>query len=254
MTDSLNRTLGAWLALGVTVCGLAAGGVARLLGAEVVADAAWVATAVIGTLLAVWLVVSVARRGRVGVDLIALAALAGTLVVGEYLAGALIAVMLTTGRALESWAVGRAERELHALLNRAPKTAHRYVDGRLVDPPLEQICVGDRLLVRPGEVVPVDGTVSGDGAVLDESAITGEPMPVQRTNGQIARAGSINAGGQFDLVATTTAAESTYAGIVRLVEQASATSSPFVRTADRFALHFLVDHDHHGRCRRADLG
>jgi heavy metal translocating P-type ATPase len=239
MSRSLKRPSGDWSLLAVTVSGLAIGGVARLLGAHGLAEAAWAATAVIGALLAAWWVVNEARQGRIGVDVIALAALVGTLVVGEYLAGALIAVMLTTGRGLESWAVGRAERELHALLDRAPKTAHRYVDGRLLDPPLEQICVGDRLLVRPGEVVPVDGTVFGDDAVLDESALTGEPMPVQRTTGEIVRAGAVNAGGQFDLVATTIAAESTYAGIVRLVEQASAKSSPFVRTADRFALLFL---------------
>ena len=181
-----------------------------------------------------------ARHGRLGVDAIALLAVLGTLVVGEYFAGAVITVMLTTGRSLEAWAAGRAERELHALLGRAPRVAHRYVDGELTDAPVEDVAVGDLLLVQPGEVVPVDGTVRSGPAIIDDSALTGESLPVQRAVGETVRGGAVNAGGPFDVVATTNASDSTYAGIVRLVEEATATSSPFVRLADRYALAFLV--------------
>jgi len=226
--------------LAATVTGLALGGIAKLADRNQLSNAFWSGTTLIGVALAAWWVFDAARRGRLGVDVIALAALIGTFLTSERLAGALIAVMLATGRSLESWTDGRAKRELHALLNRAPKIAHRYVDDELTDPPLDQIAVGDRLLVRPGEVVPVDGAVVGGDATLDESALTGEPLPVSRRAGDIARAGAVNAGGQFDLVATTTAAESTYAGIVRLVESATAASSPFVRMADRSALVFLA--------------
>ena len=99
---------------------------------------------------------------------------------------------------------------------------------------------GDLLLVQPGEVVPVDGRVESDAAVLDESALTGEPLPVTHATGDAVRSGVVNAGGPFDLRATTSAAESTYAGIVRLVSEAEASSAPFVRLADRYAGVFLV--------------
>jgi heavy metal translocating P-type ATPase len=198
-----------------------------------------IAATLIGIVLAsVWVFQALLHR-RMGVDLIALAALVGTLLVGEHLAGAIITVMLTTGRALEHWAAGRAERELRALLEHGPRVAHRYEQQRLIDCPLDAVAVGDVLLVQPGEVVPVDGTVRGASAVIDESALTGESLPVQRDADDVVRSGAVNAGGPFDIVAITNVADSTFAGIVRLVEQASATTSPFVRLADRFALGFL---------------
>ena len=111
--------------------------------------------------------------------------------------------------------------------------------GELTEPALEDVRPGDLLLVRAGEVVPVDGRVEADVAILDESALTGEPLPVERRAGDAVRSGVLNAGGPFDLRATTTAGESTYAGIVRLVTEAEASSAPFVRLADRYAVLFL---------------
>ena len=227
------------IAVAVAIAGLVAGFISRLAGAENVASGCWISVSLVGTVLAVWWVLAAMWHRRLGVDLIALAALVGTLAIGEYLAGALITVMLVTGRALEAWAEGRAERELQALLQHGAHVAHRYVAAGLVDVSLDAVAIGDRLLVRPGEVLPVDGTVTGSSAVIDESALTGESLPVEQRNGDVVRSGAVNAGGPFDLVATTSAADSTYAGIVRLVEQASAASSPFVRLADRFALGFL---------------
>ncbi len=226
--------------LDVAIVGLVGGAVAAVAGADGVASICWIVITLVGVLLSTWWVITALVHRRVGVDLIALAALLGTLAIGEYLAGAVITVMLTTGRSLEAWAAGRAERELHALLEHAPRIAHRHQPDGLVDCPLDGVAVGDVLLVRPGEVVPVDGTVRTGAAVIDDSALTGESLPVKREAGDVVRSGAVNAGGPFDLVATTTAADSTYAGIVRLVEQASAASSPFVRLADRFALGFLV--------------
>jgi heavy metal translocating P-type ATPase len=188
------------------------------------------------------LAVSVGRalaRRQPGVDLIALLAMAGALALGELLAGAVIAVMLASGRLLEAYAGERAQRELRALLERAPRTVHRYQDGGLASPPLDQVRPGDRLLVKPGEVVPVDGLVKGPAAVLDESALTGEAELMERGVGDRVRSGVVNAGPPFDLEATSTAATSTYAGILRLVEQAQASRAPFVRLADRYALAFV---------------
>ena len=105
--------------------------------------------------------------------------------------------------------------------------------------PLEAVAAGDVLPVAPGDVLPVDGTVGAGGAVLDESALTGEARPAEHGPGEAARSGTLNVGGPFDLRATTSAADSTYAGIVRLVSEAERSQAPFVRLADRYAMWFL---------------
>jgi len=228
------------VSLVLALTGLALGGVLYLTGHGAAADAAWAATAGLGAVAAVWWVVDAAREGRLGVDVIALLALVGALATGEYLAGAVITVMLASGRTIEARAGARARRELSALMARAPRVVHRYEDGELTAPALDRVVPGDLLLVQPGEVVPVDGLIEDEPAVLDESALTGEPLPVERRAGDPVHSGVVNAGGPFDLRATTTSADSTYAGIVRLVADAEASSAPFVRLADRYAVAFLV--------------
>jgi heavy metal translocating P-type ATPase len=228
------------LLLWLAITGLAVGGALYLLGQHDAAHLAWAATTVLGVAPAAWWVIDATRHRRLGVDVIALLALIGTLLVREYLAGAVITVMLASGRTLEARATARARRALSSLLERAPRTVHRYTDGELVTQPVEAISPGDLLMVQPGEVVPVDGLVERDTATLDESALTGEPLPVERSAGDAVRSGVVNAGGPFDLRATTSAGESTYAGIVRLVSAAEASSAPFVRLADRYAGFFLL--------------
>ncbi|MEZ5178013.1 MAG: heavy metal translocating P-type ATPase [Acidimicrobiales bacterium] len=203
-------------------------------------DALWAAAAAVGVVAALWWVVDAARHRQLGADVVAVLALVGALAVGEPLAGAVITVMLASGRTLEARAGDRAERELRALLAHAPTVVHRHEGDGVVDRSVDEVGVGDLLLVRAGEVVPVDGRLERGVAVLDESALTGEPLPVEREPGDSVRSGAVNAGAPFDLRATTRATDSTYAGIVRLVEQAQASSAPFVRTADRFAGAFLA--------------
>jgi heavy metal translocating P-type ATPase len=222
-----------------TVGGLAAGGGLYLAGGRGGADIAWLAVTATGLGYAAWTLADAVRKRRAGVDLIALLALAGAVAVGELLAGAVITVMLASGRALEGWAAGRARRDLSGLLARAPRTARRYRDGSLEEVPLGEIEPGAVLLVAHGDVVPADGTVRSAGAVLDESALTGEPVPVERTAGDRVRSGVVNIGGPFDLAVSTKAEDSTYAGIVRLVAEAERSQAPFVRLADRYAVWFL---------------
>ena len=227
------------LQLFFAVAGLAAGGALRLVGPATLANALWAATAAVALVPAI---VSVARdllRRRAGVDIVAVLALGGTLSVGEYLAGAVIALMLATGRELEARASARARRELSALLSRAPNVVHRVEGETLTTPPIDTVRPGDILIVAPGEVVPVDGQLASDTAVFDESALTGETALVERTAGDAIRSGGVNAGGAFRLRTTATADESTYAGIVRLVRQAQESRAPLVRIADRFALWFV---------------
>lgn len=180
------------------------------------------------------------RRGEVGLDIVALLSMSGALALGETLAGNVVALMYAGGNLLEAYAAGRARREMAALLARAPKTAMRYGPGGLAEVPTEAIVPGDRLLVRTGDVVAVDGTVAGDGALLDQSALTGEALPVRRARGEVIPSGSVNAAEAFDLVATHRAAESAYSAIVRLVEAAQAAKAPMVRLADRYAIWFLL--------------
>jgi P-type E1-E2 ATPase len=177
--------------------------------------------------------------GRLGVDAVAFVSMSGALLLGQNLAGVVVAVMYAGGNILEDFAVARAERDLRSLIDRAPKVAHRRIDSTIEDVPIGQVAIGDNILVRAGEVIPVDGVITSPGAVLDEAAVTGEPIPVNRQAGELARSGSLNAGETFELRASTTANESTYAGIVRMVSAAQTAKAPFVRIADRFALLLL---------------
>jgi heavy metal translocating P-type ATPase len=223
----------------LTVGALAAGGLAWLVGWRAAADACWIAGTSVALVPAVLWVLAALRRGRAGVDLIAVLSLIGTLLVGEYLAGALIAVMLAGGRALEAAAERRASHDLRALLEHAPRFARRRIGSEVTVIPLTEVAVDDLLVVGPGEVVPVDGRIVDTVAVLDESVLTGEPLQVERGSGEPVRSGVVNAGNAFELRATATAQDSTYAGIVRLAEEAGAESAPIVRLADRFAAWFL---------------
>jgi heavy metal translocating P-type ATPase len=203
------------------------------------ADVLWAATT---AMLLLPLTVSVVRsllRGDVGVDAIALVSMAGALALGEYLAGAVVALMLAGGNALEESANRRARRELTALVERAPQSALVRRGDELVELPVESVVAGEVVLVRAGEVVPVDGMVESEEAIVDESALTGEPLPITVHRGGRVRSGTAAAGTAFELRALRPAAESAYAALVRLVEQAEQERAPFVRIADRYALFFL---------------
>ena len=180
------------------------------------------------------------RRGDVGLDIVAALSMSAALVFGEELAACVVALMYAGGQYLESYAERHARREMTALLARAPRSAMRHRNGGLEEVPLGAITPGDRLLIRQGDVVPVDGTVASGIAVLDQSALTGESIPVQQQPGDAVMSGGTNEGEAFDLVASRRAAESTYAGIVRLVETAQRSRAPMARLADRFAIVFLV--------------
>ena len=125
------------------------------------------------------------------------------------------------------------------LVDRAPRVAHRRVGETIEDQAIELVEVGDLLLVKAGEVVPVDGNVMSTSATIDESALTGEPIPVARVKGERVFSGTINAGATFEMSAAALAGDSAYAGIVRLVTAAQTAKAPFVRLADRYALLFL---------------
>jgi heavy metal translocating P-type ATPase len=228
------------LLLAVAVLGVVAGLGTEFAGLPEAARWVWTA-AVLPVLLALLAeIVSSIRRGEVGLDIVAALSMSAALLTGEALAAAVVAVMYSGGTFLESFAEGRARREMHALLARVPRTAARYAGGRLEEVALDAVAPGDRLLIRQGDVVPVDGTVASTVAFVDTSALTGESLPVRLRRDGEAMSGCTNAGDAFDLVATRPAADSTYAGIVRLVEAAQRSKAPMSRLADRWSLGFLA--------------
>ena len=223
----------------IAVVGLTAGILAHLLARSELANLCW--TMATGPVVA-GLGISMVRdilAGRFGVDAIALLSMGAALALGQPLAGAVVALMYSGGSVLEDIAVARAERNLRSLVDRAPRVAHRRVGDGIEDGPVADVVVGDRLLVRAGEVIPVDGIIESNAATIDESALTGEPIPAVKSKGATTFSGSVNAGETFEMTALSLAGESTYAGIVRLVTAAQAAKAPFVRLADRYALLFL---------------
>ena len=228
-----------WGLVSIAIVGLIAGVGAQSLGKTGPANLFWTLATVpvIGGLA-----VSMVRdllAGRLGVDAIALLSMSAALLLGQPLAGVVVALMFSGGNVLEVVAVSRAERDLRSLVDRAPRVAHRRVDHGVEDVPVAAIAIGETLLVRAGEVVPVDGVIATDSATLDESALTGEPIPVVKAKGAGISSGSVNAGETFEMTVSSVAGESTYAGILRLVTAAQTAKAPFVRLADRYALGFL---------------
>ena len=189
-------------------------------------------------------------KGRWGVDVLAVTAIIATVLVGEYWASIIIVLMFTGGEALEDYAESRAKRELTALLDKSPQIAHREVyssagaeKGALFateDCPVEKLIVGDVVVVKPGELIPVDGTLLTEEATLDESSLTGESIPVERSRGDAVISGSVNGSAVFRMEVTAIAADSQYQRIVELVKEASESKAPFIRLADRYAIPFTI--------------
>lgn len=180
-------------------------------------------------------------RREFGLDVLAVTAIIATVLVGEYWASIVIVLMLTGGEALEDFAAGRAKRELNALLSRAPQTAHRVTGaGDLIDVPVTEVELGDRLIVRPSEIVPVDSILISAATAVDESSLTGESMPVEKLTGDVLLSGSINGPDAVTVQASARASDSQYQRIVQLVTEAAASKAPIVRLADRYAVPFTL--------------
>ncbi len=209
--------------------------------------ARWVATAYVAAFIA-WTIVGMVRdvlRGHVGLDILAVVAMVAALAVGEYLAALIVVLMLSGGEALEDYAGRRARRDLTALLDRSPRIAHvlRADSGGsedVSDLPVDDVAIGDVLLVRPSEIVPVDGVLLSAGGTFDESSLTGESMPVTREAGSEVMSGSINGTRAVTMRATRLSRDSQYQQIVALVRGAQESRAPVVRLADRFAIPFTA--------------
>ena len=195
---------------------------------------------VLGAVPLVWEILKQVAHREFGVDLIALLAITGSVLLHEYLAGALIVLMLSGGTALEAFALRRARKSLSALAERAPRKAHLWQGDQFMTIPAEAVQMGMEVVVKPGELIPVDGLVTNGASSVSEADLTGEPVPVHKTAGQICYAGSVNLDSVLEVRATRRSADSQYAQIVRLVEQAQQHKARIHRLADRYGVWFTV--------------
>ena len=224
----------------IAACAIAVGGLLAAAGQYGARDHVWQgAVALLSAELAIEVAHTILVDRHMGVDAIALVAMVGALALGQNLAGAVVGLMFSGGSAIEHLASRRALRELTALVQRAPRSAQLRRDDQFVEVPIDAVKAGDVVLVRTGEVVPVDGSVLSSEAVIDTSTLSGEALPVTLARGMQVLSGSINAGTPIEVAAQRPAAESAYAALVRLVAQAQVERAPFVRIADRYAGFFL---------------
>jgi heavy metal translocating P-type ATPase len=195
---------------------------------------------VIGGIPLSWQTLRQLSRRELSVDLIAILAIIGALLAGEYLAGAFVVLMLSGGEALEAYALRQARRSLSALAERAPRISHIWRGQELVDLPAEDIEVGMVVVVKPGELVPVDGEIVAGSSYVSEANLTGEPLPQPKTVGATVLSGSLNLDRPLEVRATRRSIESKYAQIVRLVAAAQEQKAPLHRLADRYSILFTA--------------
>ncbi|MFC6323082.1 heavy metal translocating P-type ATPase [Companilactobacillus baiquanensis] len=184
--------------------------------------------------------IKVLKTGDFGVDLLAITAIVATIVLGQYWAGWVILLMLTGGDTLEEYAANKAKSELKSLLDNAPSFAHKITSSGIRDIDIDDVEIGDILLIRPKEQVPVDGAVIDGQSEVDESSLTGEAMPVEIGIGSKVMSGSINGETPFKMEAKKIAADSEYQAIVKLVKESESNPAHFVRLADRYAVPFTI--------------
>ncbi len=179
-------------------------------------------------------------RRQFGIDYIAILAVVTSVITGEYLVGAIIALMASGGVTLENYASAQAKGTLTALAKRLPQEVLTLQGDAHVKKSIHEVNIGDVVIVRHGEVVPVDGKLAGTTASLDESSLTGESYPVDKTAGDIIRAGTVNVGEMFQFVATTSETSSGYHHIIDMVSQAQVEKAPMVRLADQYSVYFTL--------------
>jgi heavy metal translocating P-type ATPase len=219
---------------------LVVAGILHVAGFPLLAQEALLLIIVIG---GVPLLIETARqlwRRELGVDVIAILAIACSATLNQYLAGAIIVLMLSGGEALEAFALQRARSSLSALAERAPRNAHVRQGHTLVTVPASDVDIGMLVVVKPGELVPVDGVVVAGSSSVSEADLTGEPLPQRKEPGSLVLSGSVNLEMLLEIRATRRACESQYAQIVRLVEEAQTRKAPIHRLADRYAVWFTA--------------
>ena len=198
---------------------------------------------IVGIMMAISLLAEIAsdfKSGRYGVDILAVIAVVSTILIGDIWAEWMILVMMTGGQTLEDYATGQADKELRSLLSNSPTIANKIVNNELVSVDVEQLKIGDHVLIKPGEQVPVDGKVVSGESSFDQSSLTGESVPVTKKAEDELMSGSINGSVAVEMAVTKKASDSEYQTIVSLVESSQAKPAKFVKMADRYAVPFTI--------------
>lgn len=180
------------------------------------------------------------KKGRWGVDILAIIAIVSTMAIGDYWAAWMILVMFTGGESLEDYATSQADKELRSLLNNNPRKANKLVDGKIVEVNVDDLKIGDTVLIKPAGQVPVDGKIIKGESSFDQSSLTGESVPVNKKVGDSLMSGSINGDSAVEMKVTALAKDSEYQSIVALVKSSEAQPAKFVKMADRYAIPFTI--------------
>ncbi len=238
MLKRLRSFFGEYRSLGIVIIAIFSSAILDLSNYDTVSHWILGLTAIGAALPLVWNMIETIRSGQYGIDLLAITAIVTSVILHQYWAGIVIALMLTGGEALEDYAEKRAKTELTDLLSRKPKRARLLKGTRTMDVTVHSIMKNDKLLILPGEIIPVDAVIIDGESNLDESSLTGESIPVSKLVGDEILSGSVNIDGALTVRALRPAAESQYEQIIKLVKSASTAQSPFVRLADRFSMPF----------------
>jgi heavy metal translocating P-type ATPase len=180
------------------------------------------------------------RDGTYGIDILAATAIVVSVILNQTWAGLVVVLMLTGGESLEDYGENRSKSELEALLKQAPQIAHVIRNRKTLDVKAADITIGDRIIIRPGELVPVDAIILEGTADFDESSLTGESLPQTKTINDAVLSGSINGDGVITAKATASAEDSQYEQIIQLVRSAANSQAPFIRLADQYAIPFTI--------------
>lgn len=244
MAEKLKRSLRSFsVEYGIAIASLMsiiAWAILRTQGLEYIAMEIFRVLLIVGSIPVFIEILGALRKGNFGADIIALTAIVTSYVMDQYLAGMVIVLMLSGGRALEDFALSRAKKELTALISNAPREAHRKENGNLRSIPVSEVVIGDIIVVKPGEVIAVDGIVIEGNSPVDEAALTGESIPVEKGPNSHVMSGSINKGNVLEIKAIHVSKDSQYEQIIRLVENAEKTKAPLVRLADRYSGWFTI--------------
>lgn len=222
----------------IALCGLIIGGALHLLYNSQTGQLAWFITLLVGGGPVVYQTFREMLHKHFASDIVAMMAIIASIILNDAFPGVIIVLMQSGGKALEDYAYRRASSSLDALLSRAPRIAHRKTNHVLEEIPVSSIQINDIMVIRPGDLIPVDGEITSSEAQIDESSLTGEPLPRTKKNGESVFSGTVNVGGAFEIKATKKSEESQYSKIVKLVKKAQEEKAPIQRLADKYAVWF----------------